>query len=62
MTAQDLNPSEIRPGPIAFFARSPVAANMLMLLFLGTGTIAAFLLPVQSVPDFDPRVVQITVP
>ena len=35
---------------------------MLMLLFLGTGTIAALLLPVQSVPDFDPRVVQITVP
>ena len=62
MATQDLNPSAIRPGPIAFFARSPVAANMLMLLFLGTGTIAALLLPVQSVPDFDPRVVQITVP
>ena len=58
----DSTSSAVRPGPIVFFARSPVAANMLMLLFLGTGTIAAFLLPVQSVPDFDPRVVQVTVP
>ena len=49
-------------GPIAFFARSPVAANMMMLLFLGAGTVAALLLPVQSTPDFDPRVVQVTVP
>ena len=49
-------------GPIAFFARSPVAANMLMLLFLGAGTVAALLLPVQSTPDFDPRAIQVTVP
>lgn len=49
-------------GLIAFFARSPVAANMLMLMFLGAGTIAALLLPVQSMPDFDPRVVLVTVP
>ena len=51
-----------RRGPIAFFAHSPVAANMMMLLFLGAGTVAALLLPVQSTPDFDPRVVQVTVP
>ena len=51
-----------RRGPIAFFAHSPVAANMMMLLFLGAGTVAALLLPVQSTPDFDPRVVQLTVP
>ena len=49
-------------GPIAFFARSPVAANMMMLLFLGAGTVAAMLLPVQSTPDFDPRMVRVTVP
>ena len=49
-------------GPIAFFARSPVAANMMMLLFLGAGTVAALMLPVQSAPDFDPRMVQVTVP
>ena len=49
-------------GLIAFFARSPVAANMLMLMFLGAGTVAALLLPVQSMPDFDPRVVQVSVP
>ena len=49
-------------GPIAFFARSPVAANMMMLLFLGAGTVAALLLPVQSTPDFDPRAIQVTVP
>ncbi|MDE0691338.1 MAG: efflux RND transporter permease subunit [Gammaproteobacteria bacterium] len=51
-----------RRGPIAFFARSPVAANMMMLLFLGAGTVAALLLPVQSTPDFDPRAIQVTVP
>ena len=49
-------------GPIAFFARSPIAANILMLVLLVGGGIAALLLPVQSFPDFDPRIIQITVP
>ena len=57
-----MDDSGYRRGLIAFFARSPVAANMMMLLFLGAGTVAAVLLPVQSMPDFDPRLVQVTVP
>ncbi len=60
-TDEDTKADE-RRGPIAFFARSPVAANMMMLLFLGAGTVAALLLPVQSTPDFDPRAIQVTVP
>jgi len=60
-TDEDISPGD-RRGPIAFFARSPVAANMMMLLFLGAGTVAALLLPVQSTPDFDPRAIQVTVP
>ncbi len=35
---------------------------MMMLLFLGAGTVAALLLPVQSAPDFDPRQIQVAVP
>ena len=62
MATDDVTQAAERRGPIEFFARSPVAANMMMLLFLGAGTVAALLLPVQSTPDFDPRVVQVTVP
>ncbi len=58
----DLTPDSERRGLIALFARNPVAANMLMVLFIGGGILAANLLPVQSFPDFDPRVVTVTVP
>ena len=51
-----------RRGLIALFARNPIAANMLMLLFIGGGIVAVNLLPVQSFQDFDPRAVTVTVP
>ena len=50
-----------RRGLISLFARNPVAANMLMALLIGGGILAAMLLPAQSHPDFDPRVVTVTV-
>ena len=35
---------------------------MLMLLLLGGGVVAAMLLPVQSFPDYDPRLIEVVVP
>ena len=48
-------------GPIALFARNPIAANLLMVLLLGGGLIAAFNLSLQGVPDYEPPMVYVTV-
>ncbi len=51
-----------KPGPIAWFAGNPVAANLLMLFFIVGGIIAGTHLAVQHFPPIDPRTVTVTVP
>ena len=52
----------VRPGPIAWFAGNPVAANLLMLFFIIGGIISGAHLAVQHFPPIDPRTVTVTVP
>jgi multidrug efflux pump subunit AcrB len=49
-------------GPIAWFARNPVAANLLMALMLVGGLLAAPSLRQEMFPDVDLDVVTISVP
>ena len=50
------------PGPIAWFAENPVAANLLMLFFIVGGVIAGTHLAIQHFPPLDLRTVTVTVP
>ena len=52
----------VKPGPIAWFAGNPVAANLLMLFFIVGGIISGAHLAVQHFPPIDPRIVTVTVP
>ena len=52
----------VKPGPIAWFAGNPVAANLLMLFFIVGGIIAGTHLAVQHFPPIDLRTVTVTVP
>ena len=52
----------VRPGPIAWFAGNPVAANLLMLFFIIGGLVSGAHLAVQHFPPIDPRTVTVTVP
>ena len=52
----------VKPGPIAWFAGNPVAANLLMLFFIVGGLVSGAHLAVQHFPPFDPRTVSVTVP
>ena len=47
---------------IRLFVRNPVAANMIMLLILGGGLAAAFVIPRELLPEFTSDVITITVP
>ena len=49
-------------GLTAYFARNRVAANLLMAFFIVGGLIAGFQVPVQLLPEIDPRVISVTVP
>ena len=51
-----------KTGPIGYFAENPVAANLLMLVFIAGGLAAGLRLPVQSIPAMDLRTVTVTVP
>ena len=54
--------SETPRGAVAWFARSPVAAYVLLaLVFLG-GLLASGLIPVETFPDYDPGVIRVSVP
>ena len=48
-------------GPIAYFASNPVAANLLMLVFIVTGIASGCRLAVQNYPEIDLRTVNVTV-
>ena len=52
----------VKPGPIAWFAGNPVAANLLMLFFIVGGLVSGAHLAVQHFPPIDPRTVTVTVP
>ena len=52
----------VKPGPIAWFAGNPVAANLLMLFFIVGGIIAGTHLAVQHFPPLNLRTVTVTVP
>ncbi len=51
----------MKPGPIAYFAANPVAANLLMVFIIVGGLIAGTNLPVQNYPEFDLRTVTVKV-
>ena len=54
--------AETPGGAVAWFARSPVAAYVLLsLVFLG-GLLASGLIPVETFPDYDPGVIRVQVP
>ncbi|MEO0579577.1 MAG: efflux RND transporter permease subunit, partial [Pseudomonadota bacterium] len=54
--------NEAQTGIIAWFARNPVAANLLMILILVFGAISAFTIRKQTTPDFELNTVSIRVP
>ena len=47
---------------IAWFVDNPVAANLMMLIFLAGGTISLFSMHKEEFPSIEPGVVQIQVP
>ena len=58
-TAQPAAPA--RQGLIGYFAANPVAANLLMAVFIVGGIAAGFGLAVQNFPEIDLRTVNVTV-
>ena len=49
-------------GVIAYFARNPVAANVLLFLLFVGGLIASDLITLETFPEYDPRVIRVEVP
>jgi multidrug efflux pump subunit AcrB len=54
--------SEFTKGPIAWMARNPVAANLLMFVILAGGALGLASVKQEVFPEFDLDVVRITVP
>ena len=54
--------SGARPGLVQYFARNPVAANLLMTLLLAGGLSAGLQLTAQVFPTIDPGIVTVRVP
>ena len=50
-----------RKGLIGYFAGNPIAANLLMLVFIVTGVTSGYRLAVQNFPEIDLRLVNVTV-
>jgi len=50
-----------RTGPIAWMARNPIAANLLMIILLGGGLWTAFAVQKEVFPQFQLDVVEVTV-
>ena len=48
-------------GWIGWFARNPVAANLLMLLLLGVGVITALQMRTEGFPASAPRNITVTI-
>ena len=58
---QNLGAEGEKGGPIAFFARNPVAANLLMFLLIVGGLVGASNLPLQTNPKIRPSRITVTV-
>ena len=52
----------LNTGLIAYFARNPVAANLLMVFLIVGGIISGSQIPIQQLPRLDLRTVTVTVP
>ncbi|MDT8390410.1 MAG: efflux RND transporter permease subunit [Lentisphaeria bacterium] len=52
----------IRPGPIAWMVRNPVAANLIMIVLLVGGLLSLTVIKQEVFPDFDLDIVNISVP
>ena len=52
----------VRRGLIAWFARNPVAAYVLLFLVFVGGILALDLVPVETFPEYDPGIVRVEVP
>lgn len=48
-------------GLVSWFVRNPVAANLLMVLFLLGGALTAFTIPTEVFPTLSPRSIQVSV-
>ncbi len=53
---------EIKSGPVLWFIKNPVAANLLMVVLLVGGVITAFRMQAQVFPTISPGTVSVTVP
>ena len=62
MNADDAGAEAVHKGAIAWFARNPVAANLLLLFLIFGGVFAGRHLAVQLYPHIDLRTVTVTVP
>ena len=51
----------LNSGIIAWFARNPVAANLMMILIIGFGIYSAITIRKQTTPDFEVNRVQVSV-
>ena len=52
----------LNTGLIAYFARNPVAANLLMVFLIVGGIISGSQIPIQQLPQLDLRTVTVAVP
>ncbi len=57
-----MSPVDLRTGPIAWMARNPVAANLLMAVVMVAGLVAVFELRKEVFPTFPTEIIRITVP
>ena len=56
-------PDAGRPrGVIAWFARNPVGASLLLVVMFVAGLVASNLIPVETFPAYDPGIIRIKVP
>lgn len=61
-TKQDAPPQKEDRGLIAWFAHNPVAANILMMLFLVGGVISLSSMRSETFPSIDPLMITVAVP
>lgn len=56
-----MSPPHSSAGPIGWMVRNPVVSNLLMLIFLAGGFLAAFHIRQEVFPEFDPDTVEVRV-
>ncbi|MBS0013174.1 MAG: efflux RND transporter permease subunit, partial [Desulfobacterales bacterium] len=53
--------AKIRPGPIAWMVRNPIAANLLMIILIAGGIWTAFAIQKEVFPEFELDMVEVSV-